>query len=266
METDPWQQWSAFTAAAPSTEPQEFADRFNRLARSFLDATTAAAAATPARPPGDAAQAFSEALRDLFAPLQPPFHGARTEGATSGLADLLTNPPAFGAGREHQLRAQRLAAAWRRLDAAQRRLQRLWLDALREAGAAFMTRLEEPVAPADGTAAVRALYDAWIDCAEDAYSRIAHGAPFCEAFADSVNAASDWRRELKDTALQAAAPLDLPTRAELNTLHRQLRATEARLRLVEAELQAISTPKRAPQPRTPTPRAAKPRPRRKKSP
>ena len=266
METDPWQQWSAFTAAASSARPQDLAERFNRLARSFLDATTAAAATTPTAPPGDAAQAFSEALRDLFAPLQPPFNGGRTVGAASGYPDFSTTPPAFGAGREHQLRAQRLAAAWQQLDEAQRRLQRLWLDALRDAGAAFLSRLKEPPAPAEGAAAVRALYDAWIDCAEDAYSRIAHGAPFCEAIADSVNAASRWRRELKDTALQAAAPLDLPTRAELNALHRQLRSAEARLRVVEAELHATRTQSRAPKPRTPTPRATKARPRRKKTP
>ncbi|MDE1922380.1 MAG: hypothetical protein KGI55_03070 [Gammaproteobacteria bacterium] len=256
METDPWQQWHAFTAAAPCAPPSDLADRFNRLARSFLDASTGTAAGKPPTPPGEAAQAFSEALRDLFAPLQPSFTGARTTTAL-GPADLLTNPPAFGAGREHQLRAQRLAAAARRLDEAHRRLQRLWLDALRDAGAAFMNRLEEPMAPVEGAAAVRALYDAWIDCAEDAYSRIAHGAPFCEALADSVNAASDWRRELRETALHAAALLDLPTRAELNTLHRQLRAAEERISAVEANLRAPPTPSRAPKPRAPRSRGKK---------
>lgn len=240
METNPWQPWSAFTAAAPSALPEELADRFNRLARTYLDT---AAAATPDTAHHDAAQAFSEALRDLFAPAQPPLTGHRAAGAAIGHPDVLTDLPAFGASREHQLRAQRLAAAWQSLDEAQRRLQRLWLDALRDAGAAFMARLKEPPAPAETTDAVRALYDTWIECAEDAYSRVAHGAPYCKAFADGINAASHWRRELRDTARHAAQLQDLPTRDELNSLHRQLRSTEARLRVVEAELRAATAKK-----------------------
>lgn len=246
MDTNPWQPWSAFTAAAPSASPQDLIDRFNRLARTYVDAVTTS---TPGTPPGDAAQVFGDALRDLFAPMQPPLTGTRAMDAASDRPDFLSAPPAFGAGREHQLRAQRQAAAWQRLEEAQRRLQRLWLDALRDAGEAFVARLKDHPPPAEGAAAMRALYDTWIDCAEDAYSRIAHGAPFCKAFADSVNAASHWRRELQVIARHAAALPDLPTRAELNSLHQRLRSTEERLRLVEAEL-----------------RAAKAKPRRRKSP
>ncbi len=256
METDPWQRWRKFTAppggpgdpGAASAPPMDFAERFNRAARAFLSAADTAA---PGAAPAGAARVFGDALRDLFATLQSPLNGTRPAAAT-GQPDLPMAPLAFGAGREHQLRWQRLTEAWQALDEAQRRLQRLWLDALRNAADAFASRLGRPPAPGQGAEAIRGLYDAWIDCAEDAYSRIAHGAEFCQALADSVNAGSRWRRELKAIVEQSSALLDLPTRSEINTLQR-------RLRLVEAQLRATRQTPDAPAP------APKIRPRRKKT-
>ena len=85
--------------------------------------------------------------------------------------------PALGPAREQQERLQRAAAAWRRLDQAQRRLQRLWSDALGEAARAFVSRVRAPAAPPTPEA-LHALYDAWIDCAEEAYAGVAHGEAF----------------------------------------------------------------------------------------
>jgi class III poly(R)-hydroxyalkanoic acid synthase PhaE subunit len=239
VDHDPWQQWLALSASLgspggagaapfappfgpPFAPPQDFAERFNQAARAFVGA------AGPNAAPAAAARVFSEALRDMFSQLQPPLNfaapaaGAKPEFALQSLA--------FGSTREHQLRGQRLTEAGQQLDGAQRRLQRLWLDALREAGTAFAARLAQPPTSADPAAMVRQYYDLWIDCAEDAYSRTAHGAAFCDALAESVNAASRWRRELRDIVEHSAQLLDLPTRSEINTLQQRLRAVEAQLR------------------------------------
>jgi uncharacterized protein YerC len=73
------------------------------------------------------------------------------------------------------------------------------------------------------------LYDAWIDCAEEAYARTAHSEAFCDALADYVNASSYWRRESNAGAELWAKLLDLPTRNEINTLAQRLRALEERI-------------------------------------
>jgi len=86
-----------------------------------------------------------------------------------------------------------------------------------------------PPASADPQA-LRRLYDQWIDCAEQAYARTAHGEDFCQAQAEWVNASSQWRQEQQVSIEQSLKWLDLPTRSEINTLTRRLRAVEAQLR------------------------------------
>jgi class III poly(R)-hydroxyalkanoic acid synthase PhaE subunit len=142
----------------------------------------------------------------------------------------MEDSPALGLTREHQQRWQRTAEAWRRIDDARRRLQRLWSDALSEAAAAFAARLGPPHAAALSAEAVRKLYDLWIECAEEAYARAAHGDAFCEALSEFVNASSQWRREVQASIEHSAKLLDLPTRSEINSLTHRLRSVEEQLR------------------------------------
>ena len=156
--------------------------------------------------------------------------------------------PALGPTREHQQRWQRTAEAWRRIDAAQRRLQRLWSDALREAATAFAAQPGPPRGTAIDAEALHKLYDTWIDCAEQAYARTAHGDAFCDALTEFVNASSEWRRELQTSIEQCAKQLDLPTRTEINSLTHRLKALEEQLRAARKKRQprvAASGAKRA---------------------
>jgi len=204
------------------------AARFAGAARSFAEGSR-----NPSSPDGaaEAAQVFCDFLRDQFADtFKPP--GVGNLGGAGAFASILSSDaPALGLTREHQERAQRAADAVRRMTDAQQRLTRLWSDTLREAAAAYSRRLATPAAPQNAEELNR-LYDAWIDCAEEAYARTAHSDAFCDALADYVNAGSDWRRESSAGVEQWAKLLDLPTRNELNTLAQRLRTVEQELRCV----------------------------------
>lgn len=232
MEFDPLRQWQALAAlwspAAPGAAGfgpfAAAAEQFNAAAASFLSAQArppAAAAGTAA-----AAEAFQRFLREQFGTLAMPWSSAgRSEGSGpwgNGLEAM-----ALGAGREHQQRLQRIAEAAAAIDAAQRRLQLLWSDALREAAAAYGKTLGAS-APGDASpAALRALYDRWIECAEEAYARMAHSETYGDALAEYINAGSRWRADMQACVEQWARLLDLPTRAELNTLIERVNALEA---------------------------------------
>jgi hypothetical protein len=138
--------------------------------------------------------------------------------------------PALGATREHQQRWQRMSDAWAAIDDAQRRLQRLWSDALRDAAAAFTAGLVQSPPIDMSAASMHKLYDGWINCAEDAYGRVAHAEPFCSALADFMNASGRWRREAQSNMEYVVKLLDLPTRSEINSLMQRLKAMENRLR------------------------------------
>jgi hypothetical protein len=239
MDYDLWQQWQAFAdlmnagtqsrparqAAAGFAPFADAAERFTAAARSFLDGNAAASAPAAA----DAARAFSDFLRDQFSGLDLPW--STGFGAAAGAASPSSkDSPALGPTREHQQRWQRAAEAWRRMNEAQQRLQRLWADTLREAAASFAARPTRPAGADAGPDAVRKLYDAWIDCAEEAYARTAHSEVFCSALAELVNASSDWRKELQANSEHWAKQLDLPTRSEINSLNARLKALEAQQR------------------------------------
>jgi polyhydroxyalkanoate synthesis regulator phasin len=260
VEPDLWRQWQAFAAqfaplgqgSTPSAQsPQgrhgafgfapfiDPAERFAAEARAFIESSSNASASSLA----GAARKFSDFLRDQAAAVQPPWGAAFGIGNPNAAgAAAQWDLPALGATREHQQRAQRMAEAWRRIDDAQRRLQRLWSDALRDAAASFAAQLGSTQPSAPSTKALNKLYDTWIDCAEDAYARTAHSEAFCSALADFVNASSQWRSELQTTIEQWAKMLDLPTRSEINTLTQRLKSLEERLRGASKEPAASKEP------------------------
>jgi hypothetical protein len=244
MEHDLWRQWQALAALATGAAAGpgaagsgaaaaggfgfapfiDAAERFASATRNFRESSVGGSAPAAAA----AAQTFSNFLRDQFVDFfKMPWGAAPVAGADLAPAVEL---PALGLTREHQQRAQRAGQAWRDMEDAQRRLQRLWSDTLREAAAAFVARLGAPQSTALTPDALNRLYDTWIDCAEEAYARTAHSEPFCNALADYVNAGSQWRRESNAGAELWAKLLDLPTRHEVNTLAQRLRALEEQVR------------------------------------
>jgi len=252
--SDPWRQWQSLFAnslgAMPAAQTRsardatsgfgpfvDAAERYAAAVRGFV--AGASGAATPGVTPGSSANAasnaaklFSDFLREQFADVQMPWSAGMNPSVGAPHAPS-AGEPALGATREQQLRLQRMANAWLRIDEAQRKLQRLWSDALREAATAFATRMKPP--PTLSAEEMRKFYDDWIDCAEAAYARTARTEAYCTALAELVNASSEWRRELQADIEHWAKLLDLPTRGEINTLMRRLKSVEEQLRAAKGE-------------------------------
>jgi class III poly(R)-hydroxyalkanoic acid synthase PhaE subunit len=127
--------------------------------------------------------------------------------------------PALGHMREYQATLQRmleLGAQFQRryaefmqqgTDIGQRALQ-----AMQKRGAAD-TRLSSSPAAA---------YEAWIDSAEEAYAQAAHGETFARALGELCNLLSAFKVERGKLLEAFARHLDLPSRAEVDSLHRQV--------------------------------------------
>ncbi|MGA2398827.1 MAG: poly(R)-hydroxyalkanoic acid synthase subunit PhaE [Steroidobacteraceae bacterium] len=244
MPADAWRQWAAFAALFnPTTDPSPlgtFRSSPGAFAP-FVDAEKFAAAARAFQSGQDAqtaAAAFSDFLRDQLGGVLDGLWGGP---AFDGSAATGEEAPALGPNREQQERLQRATAAWRRLYQAQRRLQRLCSDALSEAARAFVSRQGVPAAPptAEG---LHGLYDAWIDCAEEAYARVAHGEAFGVALADALKAASEWRGECAASIEQWAKWLDWPMRSEINSLSLRVRALEEQQRERSRERETPARP------------------------
>ncbi|HET6433961.1 poly(R)-hydroxyalkanoic acid synthase subunit PhaE [Dyella sp.] len=130
--------------------------------------------------------------------------------------------PAFGLQREQQEKQQALMAAM--LDSAeqQRRYQALLLRALAQGLERLQDKLAAHSEPGRQIESLKALYDLWIDSAEEAYAEIALSGEFREVYGEMVNAQMLERQLMQQQLEEVCRQLGLPTRSEVDSLGKRL--------------------------------------------
>ena len=184
----------------------------------------------------------------------PWLQGMRAEAATAlGL-------PAFGFTREHQERLQAQAQAQLRWQDALSAYNALMATTSQDAYARFESKLAEREEPGRQIGSVRALFDLWVDAAEEAYAQTALSLEYRRTYGDLVNAQMRLRAALQAIAEQAAGVLGLPGRTELDSAHRKIAELERQLRRMQRraddEADAAPAPKPAASPAKPQARRA----------
>ena len=250
-------QAAASAAAAPAAGADDIARNFLRqceqylgVSRSLWDLLGRASSSTDAE---QSARLFTDGLGGLqqqFAglwaatPFAAPFGAPGmaggnpfAPGAAMGIPGLsmpgLSMPglsmPALGPTRESQESLQRLGQLGMRCAQAQLQVSGQWNDiigkALRELGERIAPRLKSGAPPGS----MKEVYDLWVDSAETVYAQAARGAAFVQAQAELTNSLSQLRSAQRELIEEWTRQYDLPTRAELNSIHQQLRELKAAL-------------------------------------
>lgn len=127
-----------------------------------------------------------------------------------------------------------LAGAWQEYSAADAAYRTL----LDEAAAAAAKRLRAEVGR-EPPASVRALYDRWVEASEHVWAKLIREPRYAETQARLVHAMLHCRRALQQLVAELAAHVDLPTRAEIDTLELRLHEQRTRQRQLERELAAL---------------------------
>lgn len=148
--------------------------------------------------------------------------GSAKEGAWFDL-------PALGLTREHQESWRRLAERTTRFAQAHVNLVAEWNDIIADGMRELGSRLEPRVRSGAAPGSMKEIYDLWVESAESVYASAAHGAKFMQAQAELTNAASQLRIAQRELIEEWSRQLDLPTRAELNALHQQIRELKSAL-------------------------------------
>ena len=128
--------------------------------------------------------------------------------------------PAFGYSREYQEIGRRMLEFTEQFQRRCADFAQQGVDVGQSAWAAIQKRSSGDPALLGSPAA---LYDAWIDCAEEAFSRAAHTERFARLLADLCNLLSAFKVERGKLLEALARHLDWPSRAEVDSLHRQVR-------------------------------------------
>lgn len=157
----------------------------------------------------------------------PSLHGLRAETAAA------LRMPAFGFSREHQERLQALALAQLRWQEAQQEYARLLAKASRDAFSRFESRLASHEEPGQQISSARALFDLWVDAAEEAWAELALSQEYRHAFGALVNAQMRQRAAAQAIGEQVASTYGWPERGELDSAHRKIAELERQLRRMQ---------------------------------
>ena len=141
--------------------------------------------------------------------------------------------PAFSFAREHQERLQAQAQAQLRWQDALSAYNALMATTSQDAYARFESKLAEREEPGRQIGSVRALFDLWVDAAEEAYAASALSTEYRKAYGALVNAQMQLRATTQAIAEQTANILGMPSRTELDSAHRKIAELERQLRRLQ---------------------------------
>ena len=173
-------------------------------------------------------QSTSAIPLSMPSPLLAPWKDFVDKMGMGGLdPKMFAGTPALGLSREYQETASRLVELAKQFQQRYAEFAQQNATIMQDAFQVLKKRLDE--APQSSKAPVD-LYDAWIDCAEGAYAQAAHSDAFARLLAELCNISSAFKVERGKLSEQIARHLDLPSRAEVDTLHRQVRALSEAIR------------------------------------
>lgn len=158
--------------------------------------------------------------------------------AAEHMLELLKRIPPIGLAREQTQAWREVAAAhaeYKRLEHELRAvLAKVQLDAL--------DMLERRIRERDTKSTLggfRELHALWVDCGEQVYGQVAHSDVFSKLQAELGNASMLLKSKIQSVLEYGLKQFDLPTRSELNSLHRQVRDLRIELEQLRSDRASI---------------------------
>jgi len=220
--------WKLFQAAAPAGAPTD-AERLQQELEKLRHSFTEGFAKLYGAPLG----------ADLMSAWQRMGEAATQAMGAAGQQSPVPGLPPLGLTRERQEDIERLGRAALRYQQALVKFGEL---IARVSGDAVDRLSRRVVKRASGDAPIgsfRAMYDLWVESGEEAFAAAAHGADFAKAQAELNDALMDLRAEQQKQVEAWARSLDLPTRAEINSLIKRINTLKDRVREMEEEIESL---------------------------
>lgn len=242
---DPMQWWSRLAGGA-GMDATRAADKVGTHAQDFMSMLQSLAGrAGEGLSQGDVAAAFKQ----MFGQRNPMLDAMRSMGAdgargweqmtqdwNAALTQLNRDGrswfgmPTFGYNREQQERLQAIVRAQSEYAEQNAAYNALLAKAGERGMERFQQRLTTTGDGAPKLDSARAIYDLWIDAAEDAYAEVAMSPEFRHVYGAMVNAQMRLKQAVQREFDQQAAQLGLPTRRELDGAYRKIHELQREMR------------------------------------
>lgn len=161
--------------------------------------------------------------------------------------------PTFGFTREHQQRIQQLMQAQLEYQQKNSAYTSLMSEATQQAFVRFEEKLKQRTQPGQQIASARALFDLWIDAAEESYAEIALSTRFREVYGQLVNAQMRLRGAVQREVELMGEMVGMPTRTEMDSTHRKIVQLEREMRRLRDRLATVTADAATNAPASPDP-------------
>lgn len=238
--------WWTQLARGGRSESNDMLDRFNTQARGWFAQMQQLSSQFSGKDnsAADVARVWKQALGDNpFAGVLQGMQGPGQQGIEQWFQQVapylqsmqqggkgLLGLPTFGLTREHQQRWQQLAQAQLDQQEHSKAYQALLAEAGKDAFARFEDKLAEHSEPGRQLGSARALFELWIDAAEEAYAEIALSPKFREVYGKHANAEMRVRAAIQREIEETCGQFGIPGRTEVDGAHRKIAQLERELR------------------------------------
>ncbi|MEO7916269.1 MAG: poly(R)-hydroxyalkanoic acid synthase subunit PhaE [Dokdonella sp.] len=144
--------------------------------------------------------------------------------STPAMADArsLLQLPTFGMSRERQEETQQGILALLDFQEKSKQYQAQMMKAAQRGNQLFQTRMASRTDADKPIDTPRALYDFWVNAAEDGYAEVALSTEFSQAYGDYANAQMAVRSHVQKETERNAQQMGMPTRSEVDSIGRRL--------------------------------------------
>ncbi|MCC8470864.1 class III poly(R)-hydroxyalkanoic acid synthase subunit PhaE [Xanthomonas phaseoli] len=269
--------WSQLLPTQAAPQAQEAIDRFRTQAGDWLGTMQQVVAQFAGRDTSanEVADAWRQAVQGQGEQLMQWTLGSLRGGSPGGFDPWLQDAaqtlqkwreenapwldmPAFGLNRNHQSRLQKLARAQQEFQAQSEAYGEQLKAAIEQAFARFASKLSEHESSGSQLTSARALFDLWIEAAEESYADVALSEQFRKVYGGFANAHMRLRAALQEEVEQLSERFGMPTRSEMDAAHRRIAELERLVRrMLRHATSPASRPAAAAQPEPVTPAAGK---------
>ncbi|WP_017165020.1 class III poly(R)-hydroxyalkanoic acid synthase subunit PhaE, partial [Xanthomonas phaseoli] len=269
--------WSQLLPTQAAPQAQEAIDRFRTQAGDWFGTMQQVAAQFAGRDTSanEVADAWRQAVQGQGEQLMQWTLGSLRGGSPGGFDPWLQDAaqtlqkwreenapwldmPAFGLNRNHQSRLQKLARAQQEFQAKSEAYGEQLKAAIEQAFARFASKLSEHESSGSQLTSARALFDLWIEAAEESYADVALSEQFRKVYGGFANAHMRLRAALQEEVEQLSERFGMPTRSEMDAAHRRIAELERLVRrMLRNATSPASRPAAAAQPEPVTPAAGK---------
>lgn len=161
---------------------------------------------------------------------------SREQHSLLSQVEQLLRMPGLGYTREHQESVQELSQCWLNYEKAYGEYAAYGAETGRRSVERLRERLRGEFDQGGGPASIRELYDTWVECSEEVYAERARTKEYMNLHGQMVNALMRYKQQAAKLMDQWAEATNLPTREEVDALHRKLKDTQQELRAIRTSV------------------------------